>query len=729
MSSLKDAVEAYQHGQYYEALYLFERAAEKYGFELVKQNISKCIYQVSKENKLVGANDKDLPLLGQDHSEVISRNFDHVYLVNLEHMVKRRLCASAQLRRHGISFSLFRATDGYRGDLYQRYLRYASGPLGALKRFKAYNDREVRRGAKFIESAGAFGYIDTYLRILADAKRRFYRRILIMEDDVILHPQFTTRLAILMSQVPDAWKIIQLGASQYNWASVDEDEALEAGYYLPRSLDTCGSFAICVDSSVYDELIEAQSAFEAPFDHLPMGEIYERHLGSCFVAYPNLVMPDVSESSIRGGRDQEEHGKRMKWRTREYVHPLPPPSVAIQLTSATNARYIDQIAQDRSLSFDARFYVHTEDGVRPLHGQAYFDLPSSADVRRAPASSLPSADAYAWVAPDEVVTERDVRNFLEAAMLGRFQPSALNPISQVPSPVVNGRVSVIIPTFARASNLMAALRSVVSQNYPDIQIVVVSDNEPGGEEALRTHSVVNSFKAENPRADIIFIQHRSNRNGAAARNTGVMNSNGEYICFLDDDDIYLPGRISSAVSELRRQPPKVGAVYCGFVGWNSPSEDASRYKPGNLTRDLLLLEYKNHYLHTNTTTYRRDAFWAINGFDETYRRHQDLEFNLRFFRRYDIGVVKHIGVRLNPAPSSVSNKIFNMDFFNLKRKFLEAFVREIEALGCEASDVYDRHWNEVVRYTDDRESVLAHLRQMKDNGPLQVFMRTSVGRL
>lgn len=94
-----------------------------------------------------------------------------------------------------------------------------------------------------------------------------------------------------------------------------------------------------------------------------------------------------------------------------------------------------------------------------------------------------------------------------------------------------------------------------------------------------------------------------------------------------------------------------------------------------------------------------------------------------------MGVVKHIGVRLNPAPSNVSNKIFNMDFFNLKRKFLEAFVREIEALGCEASDVYDRHWNEVLRYADDRESVLAHLREMKDNGPLQIFMRTSVAAL
>ena len=653
----------------------------------------------------------------------LNRVFDHVYLVNLEHEAGRRLRASAQLKRYDIAFSLVTATNGYKGDVHERYVRYASTPPGSLRRFASYNEMELRRGSKFIESAGAYGYIDTYLRILADAKRCGHRRVLIVEDDVILHPRFDELFDRLVARVPEDWKILQLGASQYNWASVDEVAALDSGYYFPRSLDTCGSFAIGVDSSVYDEIIEAQSAFEAPFDHLPMGEIYERHLGSCFVAFPNLVMPDVSESTIRGGRDQVQHGKRMKWRVADYVHPLPPPSVAIQLTSPTNARFLDDLLGDPSLPCTLNAYVSTEDGIRPVHSREYFDLPGNSSIRRAPALELPVADAYAWMAPDEVLKESDVRGFLEGMLLSRTLPPALQPISGGHRRIVKGRASVVIPTYARAVNLEAALRSVACQNYPDVQVVVVSDNEPASEAASRTRSVVHSIALDHPQVEIVFVQHTRNRNGAAARNTGVLASDGEYISFLDDDDVYLPGRIASAVAELQRQPERVGAVYCGFRGWNAPREDVRRYKPGDLTRDLLMLEYTNHYLHTSTATYRRGAFWAVNGFDETFRRHQDLEFNLRFFRKYEMGVVRHIGVQLNPQPSAVSNKMFNLEFLELKTKFLSAFAQEIQAMGCEAAEVYDRHWDEVLRYAQNRSEVVAQLREIKDNGALQLVLR------
>jgi hypothetical protein len=65
-----------------------------------------------------------------------------------------------------------------------------------------------------------------------------------------------------------------------------------------------------------------------------------------------------------------------------------------------------------------------------------------------------------------------------------------------------------------------------------------------------------------------------------------------------------------------------------------------RYIEGNLTLEILQLDYKKHYLHTNTATYKREAYVNLNGFDESYRRHQDLEFNLRFFEMYEMKAVR-----------------------------------------------------------------------------------------
>ena len=124
-----------------------------------------------------------------------------------------------------------------------------------------------------------------------------------------------------------------------------------------------------------------------------------------------------------------------------------------------------------------------------------------------------------------------------------------------------------------------------------------------------------------PNVNIKFIEHWENRNGAAARNTGFLASTGVYICYLDDDDIYLPGRLTKTVDSLSIQDDHIGAVYCGFLGWNSPTNDINCYAEGNLTKEILLLDYFKYYVHTNTVTYRRSAVTALNGYDESYKRH------------------------------------------------------------------------------------------------------------
>ena len=151
---------------------------------------------------------------------------------------------------------------------------------------------------------------------------------------------------------------------------------------------------------------------------------------------------------------------------------------------------------------------------------------------------------------------------------------------------------------------------------------------------------------------------------------------------------------------------RFGAAYCGFLGWNSPKNDLDRYKTRLIYLfELLLLDYRKHYLHTNTATYKNSAVFALNGFDESYRRHQDLEFNLRFFDLYETLVTKSAGVRLNPAPSDISNKVFGIKMLQLKQKFLEQFKFVIEESG-RASEIYEKHWEEVVRYVQNQDDLI-----------------------
>ena len=100
--------------------------------------------------------------------------------------------------------------------------------------------------------------------------------------------------------------------------------------------------------------------------------------------------------------------------------------------------------------------------------------------------------------------------------------------------IVKPLVSVIIPTYKRSKSLNRAIDSVLSQTYPNIEIIVVDDNGKGSKYQIETEkSLENYIKTDK----IKYITHDVNRNGSAARNTGFKHSMGEYINFLDDGDL------------------------------------------------------------------------------------------------------------------------------------------------------------------------------------------------
>ncbi|MDN3651811.1 glycosyltransferase [Thalassotalea ponticola] len=711
-SIFSQANSAYLNGDYFRAKKLYEQAGNKYGADFVKLNIKRCIEALSETQ----ANATNL--------KKVNDVFDHVYMVNLQHKIENRLKVATHLKANDIDFELFEATNGYVGEPAEIFQKYQARSLGQLTKFPQFNELEVKRGKGFIESAGAIGYIFTYLRIVRDAKQKGYKRILIVEDDVLLSETFDQDFTRFIDNVADDWKILQLGASQYNWDSVDVAKATQQGFYLPRRLDTCGSFAIALDSSIFDELIEVQEAFEAPFDHISLGAIYEKYLGKCFVAFPNIIMPDVEDSSIRGGRCQSSHGAKMKWQVERFDFPLSKPTINVVIDSKEALRYLPSFDKPAEQPFELRVFINTVDGPRVIHNLELMELDYNQLQPVSGRLTLPEANYSVKVAPLKYLTESDIADFIEFS-LGMVDKNGSNlELLDVEYPnIVEGRISVIIPTYKRPTNLANALRSAASQAYFDKEILVVSDNGDETKYNDETSKIVEQVKAEFPQVLINLLFHKKNRNGAAARNTGLFASTGEFVCYLDDDDIYLPGRLDKSVEALRNQPKTVGGVYGGFLGWNSPVNDENRYATGDLTKEILTLDYMKHYLHTNTATYRRSAVLAINGFDESYRRHQDLEFNLRYFELFQIGAVNHSMVRMNPEPSDVSNKVFNTGMLELKAKFLGQFSSTIESFGKETAElIYRTHWKEVSRYTNRLDEMKDFLTSQYNNGQLQIAL-------
>ena len=105
------------------------------------------------------------------------------------------------------------------------------------------------------------------------------------------------------------------------------------------------------------------------------------------------------------------------------------------------------------------------------------------------------------------------------------------------------RVSVVIPTYNRADFLHEAIASVLQQDYPHVDLIVVDDGSRDG-----TAAVVSGF------GTAVQYLWQENRGVSAARNRGVAASTGDLIAFLDSDDLWLPSKVSAQVAYFEAHP-------------------------------------------------------------------------------------------------------------------------------------------------------------------------------
>lgn len=175
-------------------------------------------------------------------------------------------------------------------------------------------------------------------------------------------------------------------------------------------------------------------------------------------------------------------------------------------------------------------------------------------------------------------------------------------------------ITIITPTYNRAQYLGQAVNSVIAQTFTDWELFVIDDNKPDSGARKATTDVMSHYT--DPR--IHYIQNEKNMGGAGARNVGISQAKGEYIAFLDDDDMYLPDRLKVQVEAMMANDWEVsvmdGATFQYETG--EPVSERHQHLWDGMTNDELIRSHLMYHISgTNSFMFRTDFIRKIGGFD------------------------------------------------------------------------------------------------------------------
>lgn len=241
----------------------------------------------------------------------------------------------------------------------------------------------------------------------------------------------------------------------------------------------------------------------------------------------------------------------------------------------------------------------------------------------------------------------------------------------------SGLVTVVIPNYNYAHYLRECVDSVLAQTYPDIEIIVVDDGSKDG-----SRDVLESYGTQ---ITVIFQQ---NQGVSAARNNGAVAGRGEFIAFLDADDVWLPGKVEKQIERFTVEPA-LGLVHVGVDEIDADGNSLLQRlegSDGDAVEDLLMLGRKGVLGGGSGLLVRRSVFDEVGGFDLRLSTSADFDFFLQVAKRYDVGFVPEILLRYRVHGSNMHGNIQAMEH-DMTIAFEKAFADarpEIAALKRKA---------------------------------------------
>ncbi|MBW4602816.1 MAG: glycosyltransferase [Calothrix sp. FI2-JRJ7] len=189
------------------------------------------------------------------------------------------------------------------------------------------------------------------------------------------------------------------------------------------------------------------------------------------------------------------------------------------------------------------------------------------------------------------------------------------------------KVSVIIPVYNAEKYVAATVDSVLSQTYQNFEILIIDDGSLDG-----SIEICRQFKDSR-----IKIIHQANRGLPGARNTGIRHAQGDYIAFVDADDIWTPDKLEKHVKHLDNSPT-VGISFCYSAFINEQGNLTGLYQRPRKLHDITpsYVLCRNPVGNGSAAVIRREVFEAIKFQDNLYGATEDYYFDEALRRAEDI---------------------------------------------------------------------------------------------
>lgn len=180
---------------------------------------------------------------------------------------------------------------------------------------------------------------------------------------------------------------------------------------------------------------------------------------------------------------------------------------------------------------------------------------------------------------------------------------------------MNPLVSVIIPSYKRPALFVErAIKSVLAQTYAPLELIVVDDNPPGSPERAAMEMLMRGY-AQDER--VCYVRNARNMGGSLARNEGIAVAKGEFLAFLDDDDEYLPEKLSVQIPFMQAQGCDMSLTDWKLYNDAGKLIDYRTFSdiPAFDRETLLKYHLMHHMTGTGTFVYRAEKLREIGGFE------------------------------------------------------------------------------------------------------------------
>ncbi len=266
-------------------------------------------------------------------------------------------------------------------------------------------------------------------------------------------------------------------------------------------------------------------------------------------------------------------------------------------------------------------------------------------------------------------------------------------------------VSVIIPTYNRINEIIPSIESVLSQDYPLIETIIVDDGSSDG-----TMTMLEDRYGDRLR----YLTLEGNHGCHFARNEGIKISSGQIIAFNDSDDRWHSDKLKKQMDYWKENPDCV-LIYAAYETTRLgktirvPNVQPLKYLRGEIFPDLL----RRNTIGSPTIIVKKDFFYEIGGFDDTFPALEDWEFVLRASQKGPIGYLDEILVDVNATEGGISSSTSN--YYEARCKMLVKYYEELKKLGLldtVMSDILNRAENSGL-LEPVKQMLLLHLSEIR----------------